>query len=72
MMWSFYISVLGTAAKLILTQASTLLEDNFAHITEALEGLHVEEESVPLNQSSVKWSKEFENKRKQVLFANAN
>lgn len=59
-------------AKPILTQASTLLENNIAHITEALESLHIEKESVPLKQSSVKWSKEFEKKRKAVLFRNAS
>ena len=69
---SFYISVLSTLAKLVLTQVPTQLENNVAHVTEALGSLHIEEESVPLKQSSVKWSKEFENKRKAVLFANAS
>lgn len=69
-MWSFFILVLSTLANLIFTQASTLLEDNIAHITEAFKSLHVEEESVPLKQSSVKRSKGFTNKRKAEFFPN--
>lgn len=73
MTWSSYISALGTLAKLILTQASALLEDNIARITEASGSLCVDEESVPLKQSSVKWSKEKEkNEINPVLFLNAS
>lgn len=44
------------------------LENNIAHIIGALESCHVEEESLCLNQSSGKWSKEFENMRKWYCF----
>jgi len=66
-MWSFCISVLSTFTKFILTRESTLLENNIAHLTEALESLCVEEESVPLKQSSAKWSKEFEKQEKSSI-----
>lgn len=64
-MCSFYISVLST----LVCQH---LENNIAHITEALESCHVEEESAPLNQSSAKWSKERENMRKVIRFSNSS
>lgn len=67
----FFISVLSTLANLLFTQVSALLEDSIARITEAFKSLHVEEESVPLKQSSVKRSEGFENERKAELFPNA-